>query len=325
MLSTACRAIAVASAVALPILAFPTSSLAQPYPNKVIRIIGPAPPGGSVDIIARLVAPGIQEALKQNVIVENKGGGGGYLGTEQLSKAPADGYTIGIGGAFSTITASLLKNPSYNPRDLVVVAVFASTPNMLVVGPKVKANSVAELIAEAKANPGKFNVGSNGSGTTIHLTAELFKLRTGTQITHIAYRGQPDAVNALVSGETDMMFDNASIQLNNVRAGKLRALAVAAPERFRAPPDVPTLAETGVKDAEVLSWFGIVVPKGTPPEVIATLDRVFKAMSEKPEFRKAISDQGLEPTYMDANKASAFWRSEIDKWVAVIKAANLQQ
>ncbi len=325
MLSTACRAIVVVSALALPSLAFPTTAVTQPYPNKVIRIIGPAPPGGSVDIIARLVAPGLQDALKQNVIVENKGGGGGYLGTEQLSKAPADGYTIAIGGAFSTITASLLKAPSYDPRDLVVVAVFASTPNMLVVGPKVKANSVGELIAEAKANPGKFNVGSNGSGTTIHLTAELFKLRTGTQITHIAYRGQPDAVNALVTGETDMMFDNASIQLGNVKAGKLRALAVAAPERFKALPDVPTLAESGVKDAEVLSWFGIVVPKGTPPDVIATLDRVFKGMSQKPEFQKALIDQGLEPTYMDATKAAAFWRSEIDKWVAVIKAANLQQ
>jgi len=315
--------IAVAAAAAL-LFALP-AAVAQTYPSKVIRIIGPAPPGGSVDIIARLVAPELQAALKQNVIVENRGGGGGYLGTEQLAKSAPDGYTIGIGGGFSTITATLQKNPAYNPRDLTLVAVFAGTPNMLIVGPKVKAATVAELITDARAHPGKYNVGSNGVGTTIHLTAELFKLRTSTQLAHVAYRGQPDAVNALLTGETDMMFDNASIHLANIKAGKVRPLAVAAPERFKALPDVPTFAESGIKDAEVLSWFGIVVPKGTPQSVIATLDKAFREMAAKPEFQKAIADQGLEPIYMDAAKAGPFWTSEIDKWAAVIKAANIQQ
>jgi tripartite-type tricarboxylate transporter receptor subunit TctC len=298
---------------------------AQSYPNKLIRILAPAPPGGTVDIIARLLAPQLQDAFKQNIIVENRGGGGGYLGTEAMSRSAPDGYTIAIGGGFSVITATLQKSPSYDPRDLVPIAVLAGTPNMLIVGPKVKVQSVAELVADAKANPGKYNVGSNGLGTTIHLTSELFKLRTGVQITHIAYRGQADALNAILSGETDMMFDTASIHVANVKAGKVRALGVAAAERFKPLPDVPTLAEGGVSGVEVLSWFGILVPKGTSPEVIATLDKAFKTISAKPDFRQAIVEQGLEPMAMDATQAKVFWQSEIDKWSAVIKAANLQQ
>ncbi|MDH7795337.1 MULTISPECIES: tripartite tricarboxylate transporter substrate binding protein [unclassified Beijerinckia] len=315
----ACPAIAVSSLSAFE------AAEAQSYPNKIIRIIGPAPPGGMVDIIARIVAPQLQDAFKQNVIVENRGGGGGYLGTEQLSRAAPDGYTLGIGGGFSTITATLQKAPSYNPRDLIPIAVFGGTPNMLIVSPKVKARSFAELLADAKANPGKYNVGSNGLGTTIHLTAELFKQRTGTQITHIAYRGQPEAMNALMSGETDMMFDTASIHVANVKEAKIRAFGIAGPNRFKPLPDVPTLAEGGVEGVEVLSWFGLMAPKGTPPEVVTTLDTALKSIVAKPEFQRAVIEQGLEPMTMNATQAQAFWRSEIDKWSAVIKAGNMQQ
>jgi len=312
---------AVVVAAAIPL----GTANAQVYPNKLIRIIAPAPPGGTVDIIARLLAPHLQDAFKQNVIVENRGGGGGYLGSEQLSRSAPDGYTLAIGGGFTVITSTLQKRPSYDPRDLIPVAVIAGTPNMLIVGPKVKVQSVAELVADAKAHPGKYNVGSNGLGTTIHLTSELFKLRTGTQITHIAYRGQADALNAILSGETDMMFDTASIHVANVKAGKVRALGVASAERFKPLPDVPTLAEGGVKGVEVLSWFGVLAPKGTPPDVIATLDRALTTIFAKPEFKKAIVEQGLEPMAMDGARAKAFWQSEIEKWAAVIKAAKLQQ
>lgn len=298
---------------------------AQSYPSKLIRIIAPAPPGGMVDIVARLVAPQLQDALKQNFIVENRGGGGGYLGTEQLSKSAPDGYTLAILGAFSAITATLQKAPSYNPRDLIPIAVFGGTPNMLIVSPKVKAQSFGELFADAKANPGKYNVGSNGLGTTIHLTAELFKQRTGAQLTHIAYRGQPEAMKALLSGETDMMFDTASIHVANVKEGKIRAFAIAGPKRFTPLPDVPTLAESGVEGVEVLSWFGLMAPKGTPSEVVSLLDTTLQSISEKPVFQKAISEQGLDPMLMNAAQAEAFWRGEMDKWSAVIKAGNLQQ
>ncbi len=298
---------------------------AQSYPSKLIRVIAPAPPGGMVDIVARIVAPQLQDALKQSFIVENRGGGGGYLGTEQLSKATPDGYTLAILGAFSTITATLQKAPSYNPRDLIPIAVFGGTPNMLIVSPKVKAQSFAELFADAKANPGKYNVGSNGLGTTIHLTAELFKQQTGVQLTHIAYRGQPEAMNALLSGETDMMFDTASIHVANVKEGKIRAFAVAGPKRFQPLPDVPTLAESGVKGVEVLSWFGLMAPKGTSPEVVALLDKTLQSIVSKPTFAKAISEQGLDPMLMNATQAETFWRGEMEKWSAVIKAGNLQQ
>jgi tripartite-type tricarboxylate transporter receptor subunit TctC len=175
------------------------------YPDHVIKIISPAPPGGMTDIMARLIQPGLQTGLGQNVIVEARGGAGGYLGSDAVAKSPADGYTLLLGGAFTAITAILQKTSAYNPRtDLIPVAVFASVPNVLVAGPHLKANSVAELIAEAKANPDKLNIGSNGVGTTLHLSGELFKLKSGTRITHVAYRGWAECVLGVLSGEVDM-------------------------------------------------------------------------------------------------------------------------
>jgi tripartite-type tricarboxylate transporter receptor subunit TctC len=311
-------------AVSLCVLvALPASSFAQ-FPSKVIHIVSPAPPGGSTDIVARLVQPGLQDGLRQTVIVENRGGGGGYLGSEYVAKSPADGYMLLIGGAFVTITASLNEKPSYDPRrDLTPIAIFASVPNVLVAGPRLKANSVAELIAQAKANPGKLNMGSNGIGTTLHLAGELFQLRTGTSMVHIAYRGWADCVAALTNGEVDLMFDNLSTALPNAKAGKTRLLAVTAKERHRSAPDVPTLAELGIADAEVTSWFGIMAPAGTPQPVIATLDGAFKVVSEKSDFQRAIHEQGMDVTYLGAGDAGKFWNQEIDKWLGVIKAAGL--
>jgi len=300
-----------------------TAALAQ-YPNKIVRIIAPAPPGGSTDAIARLVQPGLQELLKQTVIVEARGGAGGYIGSDYVAKSAPDGYTLLVGGAFATITASMRKQPAYNARkDLVPVAVFASVPNVLVVGPHVKAANVAELIADAKANPGKRNMGSNGVGTTLHLSGELFQLRTATSLTHIPFKGWGDCVVALMRGDVDLMFDNVSTALPNVTGGKFRALAVTAPTRHRSLPDTPTLAELGVKDADVLSWFGIMVPAGTPQPVIDTLSAAFKTISEQPQTRKLIEQQGMDAIYYGPTEAAKFWNGEIDKWEAVVKAAGL--
>jgi tripartite-type tricarboxylate transporter receptor subunit TctC len=321
MLGQTCRIVAATLALAL----LPIAGFAQ-YPNKTIRIISPAPPGGSTDIVARLVQPGLQDALGQPVIVENRGGAGGYIGSEHVSKSPADGYTLLIGGAFVTITATLQKAPSYNPRrDLMPVAVFATVPNVLVAGPKLKANSVAELIAEAKANPGKLNVSSNGVGTTLHLSGELFKIRTSTSIVHIAYRGWADAVNAVINGEVDMMFDNLSTALPNATAGKTRLLAIQASARHRLAPNVPTLAELGVRDAEVTSWFGIMVPAGTPQPVIAALEKSFQAIAARSEFQAAINNQGMDASYMGTADSTRFWNSEIEKWENVIRTAGITQ
>jgi tripartite-type tricarboxylate transporter receptor subunit TctC len=311
----------VLAALALAVSA--TASLAQ-YPNKIVRIIAPAPPGGSTDIIGRLVQPGLQELLKQTVVVEARGGAGGYIGSDYVAKSPADGYTLLVGGAFTTITASMRKQPAYNPRkDLVPVAIFASVPNILVVGPHVKATSVAELIADAKANPGKRNMGSNGVGTTLHLSGELFQLRTATKLTHIPFKGWGDCVVALMRGDVDIMFDNVSTALPNIANNKFRPLAVTAPTRHRSLPDTPTLAELGVKDAEVLSWFGIMAPAGTPQAVIDTLSAALKTITGQPEVRKLIEQQGMDAIFHGPADAAKFWNGEINKWEAVTKAANL--
>ncbi len=307
-------------------LTLPTCGAFAQFPNKQIKIVVPAPPAGSTDILARLIQPVMQDALKQTVVVENRGGAGGYIGTEYVAKSPADGYTQLLGGAFSTITASLQKQPSYRPgTDLTAVAIMVTVPNILVAGPKLKVNSVAELIAAAKASPGAINVGSNGIGTTLHLSAELFKLQTGTDFTHVSYKGWADCMRALVSGEIEMMFDNLSAALPNINEKKLRAFAVAAHARHRSLPDVPTLSELGVKNAEVSSWFGILVPAGTPVEVKEIIGRPLKALSEQAEFRRNIEQQGMDVEFIGPAEAGKFWLSEVDKWDKVVKAAKLAQ
>jgi tripartite-type tricarboxylate transporter receptor subunit TctC len=309
---------------ALAALAAPRA-FAQQFPNKFIRIVSPAPPGGGTDIIARGVQPHLQALLGQPVIVENKGGGGGYLGVEYTSKSPADGYTLCVSGAFAIITASLHKVPGYDPRkDIKPLAVVGSVPNMLVAGKTVKANNVAELIAYAKTNPSKVNMGSNGVGTSIHLTGELFQLRTGTKFTHIAYRGWADCMAALSTGEVDIMFDNASTSIPKIRAGNIRGFAICGPQRHRDLPDVPTLAELGIKDADVNSWFGLILPANVPADIVATLDKAIGEIMQKAEFRKSIQDQGLDMTYAPAREAGELWIKEVDKWQAVIKAADIK-
>jgi tripartite-type tricarboxylate transporter receptor subunit TctC len=315
----ALAALALALSLALPA----TAALAQ-YPNRIVKIISPAPPGGGTDIVARLIQPGLQELLGQTVIVENRGGAGGYIGSEFVAKASPDGYTLLLAGAFTTITASLKKQPSYAPRkDLVPLAVFVSVPNVLVAGPHLAASGVAELIAQAKANPGKLNFGSNGIGTTLHLSAELFMLRTATSITHVAYRGWADCVLGLMKGEVDIMFDNISTALPNITAGKSRPLAVAAPRRHRTLPDTPTLDELGVNNAEVLSWFGVMAPAGTPQPIIDTLAAAFKTIADDPEFRRLVEQQGMDVSYYGPADAARFWNDEIDKWESVIKSAGI--
>jgi tripartite-type tricarboxylate transporter receptor subunit TctC len=314
--------IAIAALVAMT--APEIASAQAQYPNRVIKIVSPAPPGGSPDIIARAILPMLQTALGQTLVVENKGGGGGSLGAEYTAKSAPDGYTIAVSGAFMAIAALMRKSAGYNPRtDLVPVANLVSVPNMLVAGPRLKANSVAELIAEAKANPGKINMGSNGVGTSLHLTGELFQIQTGVKFTHVPYRGWADAMAALTTGEVDIMFDNVSTSLPNIKAGKTRAFAVADIKRHRDLPDVPTLAEAGVKNGEVVSWFGIIAPAGTPPDVMAALDKAVGEAAQKPEFQKIMRDQGLDIAYLNSRDSTAFWNKEIDTWSAVIKTAGV--
>jgi tripartite-type tricarboxylate transporter receptor subunit TctC len=309
---------------ALAALAAPRA-FAQQFPNKFVKIVSPAPPGGGTDIIARGVQPHLQALLGQPVIVENKGGGGGYLGTEFTAKSAPDGYTLCVSGAFSIITASLHKVPGYDVRkDIKPLAVVGSVPNMLVAGKTLKANNVAELIAYAKANPGKVNMGSNGVGTSLHLTGELFQLRTGVKFTHIAYRGWADCMGAVSTGEVDIMFDNASTSIPKIKAGNIRGLAICAPRRHRDLPDVPTLTELGIQDADVISWFGLIMPAGVPQDIVGILDKAMTEVAAKPEFQKSIHEQGLDNTYSPAREAADLWNKEVEKWQAVIKAADVK-
>jgi tripartite-type tricarboxylate transporter receptor subunit TctC len=321
--ATKARLFAVSAALALTALASPARAQ---YPDHTIRIVSPAPPGGSPDIMSHLLQPGMTELLKQTVIIDAKGGAGGYIGSDFVAKAPADGYTLLLGGAFTANTALLQKSPAYDARrDLVPVAIFSSVPNILVAGPRLKANSVAELVAEAKANPGKLNMGSNGVGTTLHLSQELFKLRTGTQITHVAYRGWSECVVGVLSGEVDMMFDNLNTALPNITAKKLRPLALAATTRNKALPDTPTLGELGVPNAEVTSWFGIMVPGATPRAVIDRLAAAFKVIAAGDDFRRLVEQQGMDVAYYGPDEARRFWLDEIDKWEGIIKTSGIEK
>lgn len=317
-------AILVCAAATLSMTSFATAQNAA-HPNRMIKIVSPAPPGGGTDIMARLIQPQIEKALGQTVIVEARGGAGGYIGSEYVARSPADGYTLLIGGAFTTITATLQKKPSYAPRtDLTPVAVVGSVPNVLVAGPRLKANSVAELVAAAKAAPGQLNVGSNGVGTSIHLSGELFKLQTGVVMQHIAYKGWADCVRGLLGGELDVMFDNVSTAIPNVLAGKSRALAVTSSTRHRSLPDVPTLEEAGVKGAEVMSWFGLMAPAATPRPIVEQIGAVLAKAAQDPEFQAQVHKQGLDVTFKGPAEAMAFWLGEIDKWEKVVKAANIE-
>jgi tripartite-type tricarboxylate transporter receptor subunit TctC len=202
------------------------------------------------------------------------------------------------------------------------VAIVATVPNIMIVGPNIKANNVAEFIAFAKANPGKLNVGSNGVGTTLHLSGELFKLRTGIDMVHIAYKGWADCVTGLLGGQIDLMFDNLSTAMPNVVAGKTRAFAVMSPARHRLLPSVPTFDELGIRNAEVISWFGIMVPAGTPQPIIDTLGRIIRTNAETADFQDKVAKLGMDAAAMGPVESQKFWIGEVDKWEAVVRASQ---
>ena len=231
-----------------------------------------------------------------------------------------------LGGAFTANTALLKKKPAYDPRkDLVPLAIVASVPNILVAGPRLKQNDLASLVAEAKANPEKINVGSNGVGTTLHLSAELLKARTGIKLTHVPFRGWSDCMVAVVNGEIEIMFDNLNTALPNIKDGKLRAIALADAKRHPTLPDTPTLGELGVKDAEVTSWFGIMVPAGMPAPVAEKLAQSLSASAQSADFKRLVAAQGMDAIYMGPAEAGKYWLAEIDKWEAIINSAGVEK
>jgi tripartite-type tricarboxylate transporter receptor subunit TctC len=311
---------ALVAAVCIPALAF-----AQAWPTKPVRLVSPFPAGGGTDAFARPLAAQLSQQLGQQFVIDNRGGAGGTIGAEHVARQPADGYTFLVGAVHHTIAVSVYSKLGYDlEKDLVPVTLVARVPNVVVVHPKVPANSVKELIAYAKANPNKLNYASAGNGTSHHLAGELFKTLTGAPINHVPYKGAGPAMQDLLGGQVDMMFDGMGTSAAQIRGQRLRPLAVATATRMSAFPDIPTAEEAGVSGYLVTTWYGIWAPAGTPPEITSKLQQeVAKAMQSQ-TIRDVWTQQAAELGGNTAGEFNTFVKSEIKKWADVVKAANVR-
>jgi tripartite-type tricarboxylate transporter receptor subunit TctC len=298
--------------------------LAQSYPAKPIRYIVPFPPGGTTDILGRIVAQKLQESWGQAVVVENRPGAGGAVGAEATARSPADGYTI-MGGTISThaINASVYAKLPYDPiKDFEAVTQLAQQPNMLVLHPSVPANNVAELIQLLKANPDKYTYSTAGNGTSTHLAGELFKSMSGTRMTHVPYKGSAPAIAGAMGGQVSMSFDNISSAYPPAKAGKLRAIAVTTAKRSAIAPEVPTIAEAGLAGYELGSWHGVFAPAGTPKEILQKLNAAIVKAIHAPDVTERLAALGVEPVGSSVEEFAAFVRAEVPKWAKVVKDAG---
>ena len=295
---------------------------AQSYPAKPMRLVVPFPPGGPLDIMGRGIAQKLQEAWSQPVVIDNRPGAGGGIGADLVAKSPGDGYTL-LMGAVSThaINPSLYAKIPYDPqKDFVPVALVAQVPNVLVVNPALPVQSVKDLIAYAKANPGSLSFGSGSTGSTGHLAGELFKTMAGVDMVHIPYKGGAPAMQDLLAGQTQLMFDNLANALPQVKAGKLRAIAVTTVARAPSVPELPTIAESGLPGFDLTTWFGIFAPAGTPPEVVAKLNaEIAKALSAKDLAERLAAMGTVPPENNTPERFAAFVRSEAAKYARVVK------
>ena len=300
------------------------SAFAQPFPSKPVKLVVGFPPGGGVDIIARAISQRLGDKLGQPIIVENKPGAGGNIAAEQVARAPADGHTLLVSAVSSlAISASLYRQPRYDLlKDLTPVAVVASVPNVLVVNPAAKANNVRELIALAKANPGKVNFGSAGNGTTVHFAGELFKSMAGVDMVHVPYKGAAPAMTDLLGGQVQVMFDFLSAAAPHIKGGKLRPLAVTSATRSPLLPDVPTVAEAGLPGYQVLGHFGVLAPAGTPPEILKQLNREIANVVKLPEVRERLIASAATPEYQTPEEFSASLMAEVAKWAKIVDATG---
>lgn len=305
-------------------LVFPVAAQSN-YPDKPVRIVVGFSAGGTTDVVARLLAKELSDEFGQSFVVENKPGAGSNIATEYVVRSPADGYTLLMMAVTSSINQTLYPNLKFDiTKDLVAIGLGAKVPNLLVVNPKLPINSVKELIDYANKNPGKLNFASSGAGTSIHMTGELFKLNTKIDISHIPYKGSSPALTDLVGGQVQMMFDNMPSALPLVQAGKLRALAVTAPKRSAAAPDVPTMAELGFEGFDVSSWFGLMAPAKTPDAIVQKINAAVAKALAKPEVQKRLLDLGAIPSPMTTAEFDAFVKKEVSTWGAVVKASGIR-
>ncbi len=304
---------------------FAAPALAQPYPAHPIRIIVPTPPGGPVDVMARLIGNALPATLGQPVVIENRPGAGNTLGSKQAAQADPDGYTLIVSAASGLIMSPLIyKNAGYDASSFAPVALIAETPQVLVVNPQFPAKSVGELVAYAKANPGKLNYSTGGAGTLPHLSAELFKKETGTAIVHVPYKGGGPALTAVVTGEVQMTLDTLATSLQMVEAGKLRALAVSAPKRLPELPDVPTMAEAGYPALTTGAWTALLAPRDTPPESVARLNSAVNAALHAEPMASTLRKLGAQPRGGTPQELADHLAREQKKWAPVVQALNLK-
>jgi tripartite-type tricarboxylate transporter receptor subunit TctC len=295
------------------------------YPNKPVRIIVPFPPGGATDIIARDIGERLSAALGQAFLIDNKAGASGNIGVELAVRAPADGYTLLMGSAQTlTINPQLFKL-SYAPqRDLAPITVVASVPNVLIVSPNLPVSSPKELVALAKSKPGKLNYGSSSIGGTPHLSGELFKSLTASYIVHIPYRGSSPALQDLVSGNIDLMFDNLPAALPFIKSGRVKALAVTTTKRAAAAPDLPTMQESGIRNFDSQGWFGLLAPANTPPAIIDRINIEINRILNTADFKERLQKVGADGIGGSVNDFRERMRSESERWGKVIKFANIK-
>ena len=311
-------------AAAIAALLFSTAALGQ-YPSKPIRLVVTFPPGGITDFTARALAPRLGEALGQPVIVENRTGSGGNIGTDFVAKSAPDGHALLVAAPPNAINVSLYKTLPFDIRkDLAPVALAGYGANVLVVGPRTPVNSVRELVEHARSNPGKLNFASNGSGTSIHLSGELLKYYGKFDAVHVPFRGAPAAMAALLAGDVDFMFDALSISAPQIRAGKIRLLAVTSRTRSPMFPDAPTLIESGFPDFEVSGWTGIMTTGGTAQTVIARLEAELRRILSDRELIAAFEKPGMTASFAGAREFARFLDEEINRWAIAVKHSGAQ-
>jgi tripartite-type tricarboxylate transporter receptor subunit TctC len=306
-------------------LLFAAPAFAQSYPDRPVRIIVPTPAGGPVDVMARLVAAALPATLGQNVIVENKPGAGNTLGSRLAAEAAPDGYTLMVSAASGLIISPIIyKTAGYDASSFAAVALITETPQLLVINPQLPFKSIADLVAYAKANPGKLNYSTGGNGTLPHLAGELFKRTTGTDIVHVPYKGGGPALIGVVAGEAQLTIDPLATSLPMIKDGKLRVLAIAGPARVSALPDVPTMAESGCQSFTVGAWTALLAPKGTPGAIIAKLnDAVNKALQSEP-MKSTLAKLGAQPRGGTPEALADHMAAEQKKWAPIVEALNLK-
>ena len=320
-----CKAFAIITTVALAAIG-PSQALAQAYPTKPVRLVVPFPPGGSTDIVARIVAQRLGERIGQPLVVENRGGAGGTIGTEAVAKAAPDGYVLGFASTSThAVAPAVYAKLGYDPvKDFAPISLVAVTPYLLVVNPKVEVKSLKEFVAYVKPRPGKFNYASAGTGSTTHLAMEMLKSAAGLFILHIPYNGNGPAGTAVIAGDVEFLFGSLPAVLPHAKSGRVRALAVGTPKRSPALPDVPTVAESGFPGFDASLWLAIMAPAGTPAAVVNRLNKEIVAVVRSPDAADALNKAGAEPTTSTPAELANMVKDGVRKYAAAVKRAGVK-